>query len=112
MVFILSNLIIVLPYAFAFLCNDITGCPVPSVLQPSTLTLEKLKKETGWPKDGIYGLASLEVTGWVVAYYLLNLALYTALPAEEFLGTELRSGGKLKYRFNGAPTLSIPKVHY
>ena len=88
-------------YAAAFLCNDITGCPVPSILTPSTLTLRRLKEETGWPDNGIQGLASLRVTGWVLAYYMLSLTLYSFLPAEEPEGVVLKSGGRLKYRFNG-----------
>ena len=101
MVFILSNLLVVIPYLFVFLCNDSTGCPVPSLLHPSTLTFDKLKKDTGWPKDGIYGIGSFGVFGWVLAYYFLSLTLYSFLPAEEPTGVQLRSGGRLKYRFNG-----------
>lgn len=83
-----------------FLCNDITGCPVPSVISPSTLTLEALKQETGWPADGIRGLASWDVSAKVLGYYLLSLILYRILPGEESLGTELACGGKLKYKLN------------
>lgn len=88
-------------YLCAFLCNDVSGCPIPSALHPRTLTIAKLKEETGWPKDGIYGLASTKVTVWVLLYYFLSLVLYTALPGVEVEGTELGSGGKLKYKFNG-----------
>ena len=38
---------------------------------------------------------------WVLSYYFLSLVLYTALPGVEVEGTELRLGGKLKYKFNG-----------
>ncbi|MCJ1386564.1 erg24, C-14 sterol reductase [Xylographa soralifera] len=85
-------------YLASFLCNDITGCPVPSALHPSSLTLEKLKQETGWP--GVVGLGSFKVTGYVLAYYFLSLVLQTALPGVERDGLKLASGGRLKYKFN------------
>ncbi|PBP26500.1 Delta(14)-sterol reductase [Diplocarpon rosae] len=87
-------------YAATFLCNDISGCPVPSVLSPSTLTIEQLKQDVGWPADGIYGLSSWDVTAKVLGYYLLSLILHRFLPGEEIDGVELSSGGKLKYKFN------------
>ena len=96
-------------YLAAFLCNDVSGCPVPSTLHPRSLTLNKLKEEAGWPTDGVLGLASLTVTGWVLAYYLFGLVLYVALPGQEMEGPELRTGGKLKYKFNGKQTRS--KLH-
>ncbi|MCJ1478270.1 erg24, C-14 sterol reductase [Lambiella insularis] len=85
-------------YLASFLCNDISGCPVPSVLHPSSLTLSKLKEETGWP--GILGLGSFKVTGFVLAYYFLSLLLQTFLPGVEAEGVKLASGGRLKYKFN------------
>jgi Delta14-sterol reductase len=81
-----------------FVCNDIYGCPIPSALSPKTLTLEKIKTETGWP--GVEGLISLEATGWVLGYYFLSLVLHRVLPGEVSEGTELVSGGRLKYKFN------------
>ena len=95
----LSICLPVVCYLTTFLCNDISGCPAPSTLHPKSLTLAKLKKETGWP--GISGLVSTRVTLWVFGYYLLSLVLQAALPGEEIEGGELRSGGKLKYKFNG-----------
>ena len=85
-------------YLSAFLCNDVTGCPVPSSLHPSSLTLETLKRETAWP--GFAGLASLKATSWILAYYAFSLALQVVLPGHEVEGIELSSGGKLKYKFN------------
>ncbi|MCJ1432081.1 erg24, C-14 sterol reductase [Xylographa pallens] len=85
-------------YLASFLCNDIAGCPVPSVLHPSSLSLERLKQETGWP--GITGLGSFKVTGYVLAYYFLSLVLQTVLPGVERDGLRLASGGRLKYKFN------------
>lgn len=38
----------------------------------------------------------------MLAYYALSLVLQTVLPGEVVEGTELRSGGRLKYKFNGA----------
>ena len=90
----------VLVLAFGLGCNDKFGCPIPSLLEPKTLRLDTLKHELGWPADGVWGLGSWRVTGWVLAYYLLSLVLYRVLPASEVDGTVLASGGRLKYRFN------------
>jgi Delta14-sterol reductase len=81
------------------MCNDISGCPAPSLLHPSTFQLENLKKEIGW--NGISSLLNTEAALGVVGWYLLSLTLYAFLPAKEMEGIELDSGGKLKYRFNG-----------
>lgn len=88
-------------YLAAFLCNDVSGCPVPSILHPQSLTLAKLKNEAGWPQDGLQGLASFRVTGYVLAYYLSSLVLQAALPGLVVQGVQLRSGGRLEYKFNG-----------
>lgn len=87
-------------YLSTFLCNDISGCPVPSALSPSTLTIDALKKDVGWPAEGISGLASWDVSAKVLGYYLFSLILHRVLPGEEVEGVELTSGGKLKYKFN------------
>ena len=100
-------------YAFAFLCNDISGCPAPALLSPTKLFskptfssksafthgLETLAKEVGWP--GFTGLINIEAVLGTFFWYGLSLALNAILPATEVEGTELLSGGKLKYRFNG-----------
>lgn len=100
-VFAVSCLLPILCYLVAFVCNDISGCPVPSALHPRTLTLSKLKSEAGWPQDGVLGLASWRVTGFVLAYYLFSLILQAALPGVVVQGVQLRSGGRLEYKFNG-----------
>ena len=87
-------------YLMTFLCNDISGCPVPSALSPSTITIDKLKNDVEWPADGIWGLASWDVSAKVLGYYLLSLILHRVLPGEHVEGVELSSGGKLKYKFN------------
>ncbi|KAF9777318.1 hypothetical protein IL306_004449 [Fusarium sp. DS 682] len=82
-------------------CNNVSGCPAPALLEPKTLTWQKFKEQTPWPKEGIWGFMSWEVTGWLFAYYFLSLVLYRVLPAQEVYGTKLRESGKaLKYRFN------------
>ena len=86
-------------YLATFLCNDISGCPVPSVLHPSSLSIAKLKEEIGWP--GVQGLASTKVAVWVLGYYLLSLVLQIALPGVVTEGVELHTGGRLRYKFNG-----------
>jgi len=90
----------ILVYIFAFGCNDISGCPTPSLLSPKTLSLDKLKAEVGWPENGVVGLFSWEALAASIGYVLVNAILYRILPAVEIEGTVLRSGGRLKYRFN------------
>jgi delta14-sterol reductase len=86
-------------YAFLFLCNDVSGCPAPSLLDPKTLTLEKLKKDVNW--QGLDTIFNLKSFYGALAWYGWSLLLYTILPASEHDGTILESGGRLKYRFNG-----------
>lgn len=88
-------------YLFAFACNDTSGCPAPSLLHLKSLDLNTLKREAGWPENGISGLASWEATGWTLAYYLFSAILYRILPGTETEGTVLANGGRLKYKFNG-----------
>ncbi|KAL5612727.1 hypothetical protein BROUX41_004188 [Berkeleyomyces rouxiae] len=90
----------ILLYIFWFLCNDISGCPAPSVLSPKSLDIERLKIEVGWPENGLLGFFDLNVFGVTIAYYIVNLFLYAILPAEIAIGTELVTGGRLKYRCN------------
>jgi delta14-sterol reductase len=87
-------------YISTFLCNDISGCPIPSLLHPSTLTLDKLKQESGWPAEGFTGLIDFTVIGWVLAYYALSLFLQLALPGDEVDGVVLGTGGRHHYKFN------------
>jgi hypothetical protein len=118
-------LVIFLPpltYALAFICNDVSGCPAPVLLAPSKLFtpptlstksgwqhgIDTLKKETGWP--GWTGLINLESIVGTLGWYGLSLALWTLLPAYEVEGTELRSGGRLKYRMNGKDQLSSRSI--
>ena len=101
----------VLTYAFAFFCNDISGCPAPSLLRPSTLTLETLKSEIGWPEQGISALYDTRVTLWVLAYYVLSLLLQISLPGQEAEGVNLACGGRHKYKFNGIRIPLTPAIH-
>jgi delta14-sterol reductase len=82
-----------------FFCNDISGCPAPSLLHPSTLDFDQLKEEVGW--TGFGSLLNWQAFAGTLSYYLLSLALYAALPAEQVNGVPLNSGERLKYRFNG-----------
>ncbi|KAL0938261.1 delta-sterol reductase [Colletotrichum truncatum] len=91
----------ILMYVFYFGCNDLSGCPAPALLEPRTLTWEKLRAQIPWPQNGIWGFASWNVTAWVLGYYLLSLILYRVLPAHEVYGSKLAESGRpLKYRFN------------
>lgn len=102
----------VLLWVFFFACNDVTGCPVPSLLSPRTLTWDKLKSEIPWPADGLRGFVSWEATAWLLAYYFLSLLLHVALPAQEVLGTKLKESGRpLKYRFNGKSPRLVRSLH-
>ncbi|KAK7539091.1 ergosterol biosynthesis ERG4/ERG24 [Phyllosticta citricarpa] len=85
-------------YLFAFFCNDTSGCPPPSVLHPYTLSLEQLKQEVGW--QGLSNLVNTKAFVATLGYYVLNLVLGKILPAQDIEGVQLRSGGRLKYRFN------------
>ncbi|KAH6693472.1 Delta(14)-sterol reductase [Plectosphaerella plurivora] len=96
----ISMLLPPLVYAFTFACNDISGCPAPSLLSPKTLSLSKLKTEVGWPEEGIWGLGSVHATLAVLGYYFVNLLLYRFVPGPTVDGVKLASGGKLKYKFN------------
>ncbi|KAI1082147.1 putative C-14 sterol reductase [Whalleya microplaca] len=90
-----------LPRCFSFACNDVTGCPVPSLLEPRTLTWDNLRADMGWPNGGIRDLGSWQVTGVVLAYYLLSLILWRILPAHEVYGTKLlRYERPLTYHLN------------
>ncbi|KAF2857930.1 Delta(14)-sterol reductase [Piedraia hortae CBS 480.64] len=97
-------------YAFTFLCNDVSGCPAPSLRFPlrlfsSTISqsplehaLQTLKSETGWP--GFCGLINAPAFLGSVAWYVLSLLLWAFLPAKEVRGVKLQTGGRLRYRFN------------
>lgn len=87
-------------WTFTFLCNDISGCPAPSLLDPKTLDLETLKREIGWPTNGILGLCSWRVFGWTLSYYLYSAILHRILPGSVVEGTVLANGGRLKYKLN------------
>ncbi|ORY61234.1 putative C-14 sterol reductase [Pseudomassariella vexata] len=91
----------VLLYFFNFGCNDVAGCPVPSLLDPRNLNWETLRSEMRWRKGGIWDLGSWEVTGVVLAYYALSMILYRIFPAQEVRGTKLVQHGRpLMYRLN------------
>jgi delta14-sterol reductase len=93
-----------LVYVFTFLCNDISGCPAPSLLHPTSLDWDQLKREVGW--TGVSGLLNWQAFLGTLGYYFLSLTLYAFLPAEEVNGVQLTTGGKLKYRFNGTSTVT------
>ncbi|KAM9877894.1 delta -sterol reductase [Verticillium dahliae] len=95
-----STILPIIVYALAFACNDVSGCPAPSLLDPKNIDLAQLKREVGWPEEGIWGLGSFNATLAVVGYFFFNALLYRFLPAQEVDGVVLASGGKLKYRFN------------
>jgi len=96
--FIISFGLPVLVYVFTFLCNDISGCPAPVLLHPYSFSFDQLKKEVGW--TGFSGLLNTQAFLVTLGYYMLSLTLYRFLPGQEVAGTELRSGGRLMYRFN------------
>ncbi|KAJ5894167.1 Delta(14)-sterol reductase [Penicillium taxi] len=97
----------ILVYTFTFVCNDISGCPAPSLLHPSTLTLNQLKYEVGWPEEGIAGLFDLQVTLWTLSYYAFSLFMQIFLPGQEAEGVPLACGGRLTYKFNAFPSAIV-----
>jgi hypothetical protein len=110
--FAISFLLPILVYIFAYACNDVSGCPPPSLLHPSKFTLDALKREVGWPEDGLIGLFNWESVAASIGYLLVNAILYRILPAVEVEGTQLRSGGRLKYRFNSMCLMTAPEVFH
>jgi len=90
----------ILVYLTTFLCNDISGCPAPVLLHPTSMTWEKLTVQTPWPPTGLAGLFDFHVTAWVLAYYGLSLVLYLLLPGTEVDGVRLGTGGRHHYKFN------------
>ncbi|KAI9751169.1 MAG: erg24, C-14 sterol reductase [Lichina confinis] len=90
----------VLCFLTTFLCNDIAGCPIPCILHPSTFTWQLFKEESGWPRDALYGFTNRTVVAWVLGYHALSVVMQLGLPGQEVEGVELRSGGRLKYKFN------------
>ncbi|TPX13836.1 uncharacterized protein E0L32_005780 [Thyridium curvatum] len=98
--FLISFGLPVLCYLFTFACNDISGCPAPSLLNLKSLDLETLKREVGWPDNVVCGLISWRVMGWTLAYYLFSAVLQRVLPGQEVEGTVLANGGRLKYKLN------------
>ena len=90
-------------YMFAFFCNDVSGCPAPSLLRPLQMNWRQLADEIGW--QGLSGLINWQSAVAVAGYHLLSLTLNAVLPSQEVEGTELQSGGRLKYKFNGGSCL-------
>lgn len=77
------------------------------MLSPSTLSLDQLKREVGWPEEGVAGFYDTEVTLWTLSYYAFSLFLQVFLPGQVAEGVELACGGKLKYKFNGKIELEL-----
>ncbi|KAF7181916.1 hypothetical protein CNMCM7691_001304 [Aspergillus felis] len=88
-------------YIFAFACNDVAGCPVPSLLHIHSLSWEKVKADTGLLIASMANFFSWEVTFVTFAYYIWGLLLWRILPAKQVYGTKLMHHGRpLSYRFN------------
>ncbi|KAF2757865.1 sterol C-14 reductase-like protein [Pseudovirgaria hyperparasitica] len=96
--FLISIGLPILCYVFAFGCNDVSGCPIPSLLHPTEFNIEDLKRDIGW--KGIESIINLQSILATVGWYIYLLTLTRFLPATEIEGVELDSGGKLKYRLN------------
>ena len=78
-------------------------------MNPSTLSLEQLKNEVGWPEEGVAALYDTKVTLWTLSYYAFSLFLQVFLPGQEAEGVELACGGRLRYKFNGMKTFSLSR---
>lgn len=101
----------VLVYVFFFVCNDVSGCPAPVLLQLRSLSWETLKPQIPWPADGFAGFFSVDATAWTFAYYFLSLVLYRVLPSQKILGAKLRESGRpLEYSFNSFSSTVVQVV--
>ena len=98
-------------YAFAFLCNDVSGCPVPALLQPRDFTWEQFKVDTGLLNISLSSFLTWEVMLVTIAYYVFGLFLWNILPARQVHGTKLVHHDRpLSYRFNGIDALQSSRV--
>ena len=95
---VLTTALPVVCYALTLFCNDISGCPVPSLLHPSTFSWERLKEDVGY--QGISTFFNFKSLAAVIGWFTFNLIQEAFLPAPIVEGTKLVSGGKLKYRMN------------
>lgn len=85
-------------YSFAFGCNDVAGCPIPSLLPGRALTWENIKADTNLSISSFISWEALLVT---LGYYVYSLLLWRLLPASVVHGTKLVHHGRpLSYRFN------------
>lgn len=99
-----SFLIIFLPilvYTFAFFLNDVSGLPPPSLLHPSSFTIDALASQVGWPDEGISGLFDARVAQYVLGYYALHAVMQMVLPGKVVEGVVLGCGGRHVYKING-----------
>ncbi|KAH9887459.1 putative C-14 sterol reductase [Xylariomycetidae sp. FL2044] len=100
----------VLLWTFYFACNDVSGCPAPSLLNPRALSWDTLKAEIGWPAGGLRDFVSWKATAAVFGYHLFSLILWKVLPAHETRGTKLKYHDRpLEYRWNA---FSSTLVHF
>ncbi|OJJ08152.1 hypothetical protein ASPVEDRAFT_179335 [Aspergillus versicolor CBS 583.65] len=85
-------------YSFAFGCNDVAGCPIPSLLPGRALTWENIKADTNL---SISSFITWEVLLATLGYYVYSLLLWRLLPASVVHGTKLVHHDRpLSYRFN------------
>lgn len=95
-------------FLFAFGCNDVAGCPIPSLLPSRPFTWANVKADTGLLNLSLSNFISWEAIFITVAYYAYGLCLWRILPAKEVYGTKLVHHGRpLLYRFNGMYTSPI-----
>lgn len=85
-------------YFMLLACNDISGCPAPSLLHPSTFTLDKFARDINW--RGPSTIFKWEAMLATVGYHLLIVLLHGIMPYTEAYGLELQKGGRIKYRMN------------
>ncbi|OJK00244.1 hypothetical protein ASPACDRAFT_52026 [Aspergillus aculeatus ATCC 16872] len=82
-------------------CNDVSGCPVPTLLQPRDFNWEQLKADANLRDIGLSNSLSWKVTLVTVAYYVFGLFLWKIIPAKKVHGTKLGHHDRpLQYRFN------------
>lgn len=87
-------------YGLFYSCSSPSGCPAPLAEWLPNFT------SLWWTE----GLIDFKAFGIYLAWYAFTVAAWKFLPGELVEGTELRDGGRLKYKINGEIELSSPDL--
>ncbi|PWN28998.1 hypothetical protein BDZ90DRAFT_231001 [Jaminaea rosea] len=97
--FFISTTVPFFSYALYYFCNEQVGCAVP----PKNVSAIMSLMGQGIKDSFFDGQAWIIYFGW----YAFCVLAWALLPAPEVEGTELRTGGKLKYQLNALRTLVL-----